>query len=643
MRNAWKTDLQAMGLARPPRSRGCSLAPKHAATGPGSPVCAWVGSRHPCATGSCIRDTEQANATPWCSPCISCTGTAPSGARESVASLRASHGIELRLTVVDNASPHPAGDAGTDNVIRLETNRGFTGAANVALHDWLEHSSAPYCIVAAHDLIVEPDTVRALVDAGHAHPRVGVLGPNFGGTAHTSDGGTTLGHDNGVTLRTWISGACMLLSRECVEDVGNFDEDYGSYFEDIDYCHRAAAHSWQVGSVDAAPARGLGTTGGTSTLGPVNSVVFAYKHGDAAAVRRARIRPRETRALATAPRITPEGLLRLRCGADERLPSAAPSSSGCRSRRRGDSLDAWNSRPGPSITTTGSAGPNSTPSEYGNAQPFPHIVMRGLIDESLLRRAAEEFPSWNHMRVQFDDTTQVKSAENRWTAFGPATREVVAELQSAPFLEFLAALSGIPGLLGDPELVGGGQHQIHPGGMLRVHADFNQHLDRPWARRLNVLVYLNEHWDPTWGGALELWDADMTTPVVKVPPELGTVVVFTTSPNSYHGHPEPLACPADRTSKSLAFYYYTDSPPSQRLDTAWRGRPGEQLPEERRLDRTTYHLKRAIRPWMPRRHRDPSNQLMNGQGASLRTASQLSDRTARPRSGGISSSTDRPP
>jgi hypothetical protein len=59
--------------------------------------------------------------------------------------------------------------------------------------------------------------------------------------------------------------------------------------------------------------------------------------------------------------------------------------------------------------------------------------------------------------------------------------------------------------------------------------------------------------------------------------------VFSTTSTSYHGHPEPLACPEDRTRKSLALYYYTKTRPTEQGSTAhntlFQARPGEELPE----------------------------------------------------------------
>ena len=58
---------------------------------------------------------------------------------------------------------------------------------------------------------------------------------------------------------------------------------------------------------------------------------------------------------------------------------------------------------------------------------------------------------------------------------------------------------------------GGGLHQTLRGGHLNIHADFTtHHVHEHWARRVNILLYLNEEWHDDWGGRLELWDRDMT-------------------------------------------------------------------------------------------------------------------------------------
>ncbi len=44
----------------------------------------------------------------------------------------------------------------------------------------------------------------------------------------------------------WVSGCFMLIRREVIEDIGLFDEAYGRYFQDVDYCLRAWQAGWQV-------------------------------------------------------------------------------------------------------------------------------------------------------------------------------------------------------------------------------------------------------------------------------------------------------------------------------------------------------------------------------------------------------------
>lgn len=73
---------------------------------------------------------------------------------------------------------------------------------------------------------------------------------------------------------------------------------------------------------------------------------------------------------------------------------------------------------------------------------------------------------------------------------------------------------------------------------------------------MNVFLYLNEDWEEDWGGHLEFWK-DLNTPVKKISPTFNKLVVFTTSEESWHGHPDPLLCPSNRSRKSIALYYYT--------------------------------------------------------------------------------------
>jgi GT2 family glycosyltransferase len=44
----------------------------------------------------------------------------------------------------------------------------------------------------------------------------------------------------------WVTGCCMLLRRECIEQIQGFDEDFFLYYEDVDFCRRAQRAGWAV-------------------------------------------------------------------------------------------------------------------------------------------------------------------------------------------------------------------------------------------------------------------------------------------------------------------------------------------------------------------------------------------------------------
>jgi Rps23 Pro-64 3,4-dihydroxylase Tpa1-like proline 4-hydroxylase len=222
--------------------------------------------------------------------------------------------------------------------------------------------------------------------------------------------------------------------------------------------------------------------------------------------------------------------------------------------------------------------------EYKSAFPYPHICLDGLFKPEILHSILKEFPDLAALKqIQFDNPYEKKLATSGEYIFGNELRLFMHILNSQPFLEFLEKLTGIDNLIPDPDFLGGGCHEIKPGGYLKIHADFNKHQRTGLDRRLNVLVYLNENWQESYGGHFELWDKQMQKAEKKILPLFNRMVVFSTTSDSFHGHPEPLNCPPDRSRRSLALYYYTNGRPESEYykndrvhSTLFRARPGSK-------------------------------------------------------------------
>ncbi len=237
-------------------------------------------------------------------------------------------------------------------------------------------------------------------------------------------------------------------------------------------------------------------------------------------------------------------------------------------------------------------------SDYRTADPFPHVVIPRFLPVDLLRAAAEGFPDTQGKRYFDRDQERLKYQFDPSESPSRLVRNLLAELNGRAFLAFLEELTGIRGLVSDPYFSGGGLHEIKRGGHLAVHADFNIHEATKLERRLNVLIYLNEDWLPEYGGNLELWDTSMKACRRSVAPTIGTAVIFSTNLDSYHGHPDPITCPPERSRRSIATYYYTALEEGlarvPHRTTNFKVRPGSG-------DRTDWQVRRRhlVADWTP--------------------------------------------
>jgi Rps23 Pro-64 3,4-dihydroxylase Tpa1-like proline 4-hydroxylase len=205
--------------------------------------------------------------------------------------------------------------------------------------------------------------------------------------------------------------------------------------------------------------------------------------------------------------------------------------------------------------------------QYSHNFPFPNIYFENFFDESSLNEILAHFPDLKiKADYKFKNANENKLATKGEYKLSYHAREFIRFLNSQVFLDFLTNLTGIENLIPDPCLVGGGHHELKPGGFLKIHSDFNKHPDTKLDRRINVLVYLNKDWKPEYGGQFELWNETMTECVKKIEPIFNTMAIFSTTSKSYHGNPEIIKCEEGNSRKSIAMYYYTNGRPEHEVE-----------------------------------------------------------------------------
>lgn len=216
------------------------------------------------------------------------------------------------VIVVDNDSPDRSLEVIADlPVTRIQRpdNPGFGTASN----DGMRRGDAPFVLFLNPDARLDPASLGRLVEVLRAEPATGVVGPRITG----DDGALHHSLRRFARLRStyaralflhrllprarwtdelirdpaayerrcspeWISGACLLVRRSVLEQVGGFDERFFLYREDMDLCRRIRDAGWDVRFEPAAHARHEGgASGSRAGLLPVlaeSRIAYARKH-----------------------------------------------------------------------------------------------------------------------------------------------------------------------------------------------------------------------------------------------------------------------------------------------------------------------------------------------------------------------------
>jgi len=206
-------------------------------------------------------------------------GLLPECVKSCIAEIERS-GISGEIIIIDNASRdgYPSQSVSLSPLVRVlrnEENVGFSAANNQAICS----SSGENVLVLNDDAMLEPGSLSMMIRALESDAKVAAVGPLlvnpdgslqrgytnrrfpsirgslcpllhldrlFERTALTRDL-LTLGKDLGRTGEAeHLAGACFLVKRKALNDVGLFDEGFYYLYEDADLCYRLKTAGWRI-------------------------------------------------------------------------------------------------------------------------------------------------------------------------------------------------------------------------------------------------------------------------------------------------------------------------------------------------------------------------------------------------------------
>ena len=222
-----------------------------------------------------------------------------------LASLRDAGYPHLHVILVDNGSTDGSPGkvrAAFPEVEVLETgaNLGFAGGNNRGLERALARGS-DYAMLLNNDTLVEPGFVEPLLDALRggadvASPAIEYADDPgrlwFGGGELDPPRHADIDRVDGVVATPWVTGCCLVASREIWERVGLLDARYFLIHEDVEWSLRASAAGYRAVVVGPSRIRHKvsSTLGEQPLLGLFyyvrNGLLLAREHGGPGAVRR---------------------------------------------------------------------------------------------------------------------------------------------------------------------------------------------------------------------------------------------------------------------------------------------------------------------------------------------------------------------
>ncbi|MGB9588095.1 MAG: glycosyltransferase family 2 protein [Armatimonadota bacterium] len=184
--------------------------------------------------------------------------------------------LSFEVVLVDNASTDGSAEMVAElfpqvTLIVSDVNLGYSAGSNLGMAS----TSGEFILLMNPDTELQEGAVIRMVEFARAQPKAGIVGPRL----LNPDGSL---QKSGRTFTTWwrevlgltklynmwvrlcpeadwgresfdipamvdeVSGACMLVRRLALDEVGMLDERFFMYYEEVDWCRRMAQAGWEI-------------------------------------------------------------------------------------------------------------------------------------------------------------------------------------------------------------------------------------------------------------------------------------------------------------------------------------------------------------------------------------------------------------
>lgn len=201
---------------------------------------------------------------------------------ESLLELKTTNQFKFNVVLLDNASKDPYKlkiKSENFELIRSDSNLGFTGGNNLAIKYALKKFNSDYVLLLNSDTIIDPEFLKELYKCAKDNPRAGLINPKVyfeknyefhkssyspsqkgnviwfaGGSIdwkniaayHRGVDEVDYGQFEQTTDIDFGTGCCALLPREILETVGALNDDLFLYSEDVDYSLRVKKAGYKL-------------------------------------------------------------------------------------------------------------------------------------------------------------------------------------------------------------------------------------------------------------------------------------------------------------------------------------------------------------------------------------------------------------